>query len=71
MAVNVGQRNVKDTPQNRGLISLNKALNLSVHTIKICSNPKVFDEKYQKFVDKTVVVRLIYLCQRIQLIIFV
>jgi hypothetical protein len=54
MAVNVGQRNVKDTPQNRGLISLNKALNLSVHTIKICSNPKVFDEKYQKFIDKLV-----------------
>lgn len=27
MAVNVGQRNVPDTPQYRGLISLNKALN--------------------------------------------
>jgi hypothetical protein len=54
MAVNVGQRNVPDTPQNRGLIALNNALNLNVHTIKICSNPKVFDEKYQKFIDKTI-----------------
>ena len=38
MAVNVGQRNVPDTPQYRGLKANELALNLSIHTIKITSN---------------------------------
>jgi hypothetical protein len=51
MTVNVGQRNVPDTPQNRGLIALNNALNLNVHTIKICSNPKVFDDCFKAWAN--------------------
>lgn len=54
MAVNVGQRNVPNTPQYRGLKANELALNLSIHTIKITSNPKVFDDKYQKIIDKIV-----------------
>ena len=54
MAVNVGQRNVPDTPQYRGLKANELALKLSIHTIKITSNPKVFDDKYQKVIDKIV-----------------
>lgn len=47
MAVNVGQRNVPDTPANRQLEAGQKALDLAIHTIKICGNEKIFDPKYQ------------------------
>ena len=47
MAVNVGQRNVPDTPANRQLEACQKAMDLSLHTIKICSNKKIFAEEYQ------------------------
>lgn len=46
MAVNVGQRNVPDTPANRQLDACQKALDLALHTIKICSNGKVFAPEY-------------------------
>ena len=47
MAVNVGQRNVPDTPQNRQLEACEKAMRLSLHTIKICKNKRIFTEEYQ------------------------
>lgn len=47
MAVNVGQRNVPDTPANRQLEAGQRALDLAIHTIKICGNEKIFDPKYQ------------------------
>ena len=47
MAVNVGQRNVPDTPANRQLEAAQKSLDLAIHTIKICSNDQIFDTKYQ------------------------
>ena len=47
MAVNVGQRNVPDTPQNRQLDAGIKAKELALHTIKICNNKKIFLPEYQ------------------------
>ena len=47
MAVNVGQRNVPDTPQNRQLDACQKAMDLALHTIKICNNKNIFKEEYQ------------------------
>lgn len=47
MAVNAGQRNVPDTPQNRQLDAVVKAKELALHTVKICKNKKIFTEEYQ------------------------
>ena len=47
MSVNVGQRNVPDTPQNQQLNAGIKARELALHTIKICSNKNVFIPEYQ------------------------
>lgn len=47
MAVNVGQRNIPDTPANRQLEACNKALELAIHTIKICKNKNIFLPEYQ------------------------
>ena len=47
MAVNVGQRNVPDTPANRQLEACNVAMELAIHTIKICSNKNIFKVEYQ------------------------
>lgn len=47
MAVNVGQRNVPDTPANRQLEACEKAMELALHTIKICQNKKIFKAEYQ------------------------
>lgn len=47
MAVNVGQRNVPDTPQNRQLDAGVKAKDLALHTIRICNNKKIFLPEYQ------------------------
>ena len=47
MAVNVGQRNVPDTPQNRQLDAGIKARELALHTIKICCNKNIFLPEYQ------------------------
>ena len=47
MAVNVGQRNVPDTPSNRKLDACEKAMELALHTIKICNNKNIFTEEYQ------------------------
>ena len=47
MSVNVGQRNVPDTPQNRQLEACEKAMELAIHTIKVCTNKNIFVEEYQ------------------------
>lgn len=47
MAVNVGQRNVPDTPANRQLEACQKAMELALHTIKICNNKNIFSAEYQ------------------------
>lgn len=55
MAVNVGQRNVPDTSANRQLQACEKAMELSLHTIKICSNKKIFTVEYQTAVTDDVI----------------
>lgn len=47
MSVVVGQRNVPDTPANQMFYAVDKARALSVYTIRICANPKIFDDKYK------------------------
>ena len=47
MSVNVGERNVPDTPQNRQLNACEKARELALHTIKICNNKNIFLPEYQ------------------------
>ena len=47
MAVNVGHRNVPDTPANRQLEACQKAMELALHTIKICNNKNIFTVEYQ------------------------
>lgn len=55
MAVNVGQRNVPDTPATRQLEAAQKALDLAIHTIKICGNNNVFDPKYQESLTNDII----------------
>ena len=47
MAVPVGKRNVPDNVSNSYLIAGARARELSLHTIKICCNKKIFLEQYQ------------------------
>ncbi len=47
MAVNAGERNVPDNPQNRQLDACEKAMDLALHTIQICKNKNVFTVEYQ------------------------
>lgn len=47
MAVNVGQRRVPDTPAVRQSEACEKAMELALHTIKICQNKNIFKEEYQ------------------------
>lgn len=51
---NVGERNVKDTSTNRLLFALDKCLEMTTHTIKICSNEKVFDARFKSTTEKIV-----------------
>ena len=55
MAVNVGQRNVPDTPQNRQLEACQKAMDLCLHTIKICNNKNIFLEEYQNALTNDII----------------
>ncbi len=55
MAVNVGQRNVPDTQANRQLEACQKAMDLAIHTIKICQNKKIFTEEYQGAVTNDII----------------
>ena len=54
MSVVVGQRNVADTPANKMFYAVDQARSLSVHTIRICANPKIFDDKYQHITARIV-----------------
>lgn len=47
MSVVEGERNVPDTPQNRGLYACDCARLLAIHTIKICNNKNIFLPEYQ------------------------
>lgn len=65
MAVNVGQRHVPVTNRNNTLYALDKARDLSAHTIKICSNKNIFTEEYSYLVQKIVDISVnIYLSAR-------
>lgn len=55
MAVNVGQRNVPDTPANRQLDACYKAMELVIHTIKICSNKNIFTAEYQEALTNDII----------------
>ena len=55
MSVNVGQRNVPDTPSNRQLEACQAAMDLAVHTIKITSNTNIFKVEYQGAVTNEVI----------------
>lgn len=54
MSVVVGQRNVPDTPANQMFYAVDKARALSVYTIRICANPKIFDDKYKDITARIV-----------------
>lgn len=56
MAVNVGQRNVQDNPQNRQLDACQKAMDLAVHTLRITSNQNIFKPEFQNVTD--IIVRI-------------
>lgn len=55
MAVNVGQRNVPDTSANRQLEACQKAMDLALHTIKICKNKNIFVEEYQEALTNDII----------------
>ena len=55
MAVNVGQRNVPDTPGNRQLEACQKAMELALHTIKICNNKNIFNAEYQEALTNDII----------------
>ena len=55
MAVNVGQRNVPDTQNNRQLEACQKAMEVALHTIKITNNKKIFTEEYQEALTNDII----------------
>ena len=55
MAVNVGQRNVPDTPANKQLEACQKAMELALHTIKICNNKNIFTVEYQEALTNDII----------------
>ena len=55
MSVNVGQRNVPDTPENQQLQACTKAKELALHTLSICRNKNIFTEDYQKILTDDIV----------------
>ena len=55
MAVNAGQRNVPDTPQNQQLQACTKAKELALHTLAICKNKNVFTEDYKNILTDDIV----------------
>lgn len=64
MSVNVGERNVPDTPGNRQLDALELALELSLHTIQLCKNKNVFTVEYQEALTNDIIkcAKDIYIC---------
>lgn len=55
MAVNAGERNVPDTPQNRQLEACEKAVELSIHTIHLCKNKNIFKVEYQEALTNDII----------------
>lgn len=55
MAVNAGERNVPDTPQNRQLDACEKTMELALHTIQICENKKIFTVEYQEALTNDII----------------
>ena len=55
MSVNAGERNVPDSSTNRQLIALEKALDLSLHTIQLCKNKNIFKEEYQNALTNDII----------------
>lgn len=55
MAVNAGQRHIPDTPANRQLEACQKAMDLALHTIKICNNKKIFTAEYQEALTNDII----------------
>ncbi len=47
MSVNVGQRHVPDTPGVKSLYACDKAMELALHTMKICKNENIFLPEYK------------------------
>lgn len=47
MAVNVGQRNVKDNPTNNLFYAVDATLDLLCHTLRNCKNPHIFLPEYK------------------------
>ena len=54
MSVNVGQRNVADTPANNQCYAVDMALSLCVHTIRICSNTNIFTTEFKAITDRII-----------------
>lgn len=52
MAVVSGQRKIADTPSNRQLNAVLVVSQMVTHTYKITSNEKIFNHKYDRFLDK-------------------
>ena len=52
MAVVSGQRKIVDTPSNRQLNAVLVVSQMVTHTYKITSNEKIFNHKYDRFLDK-------------------
>lgn len=52
MSVVSGQRKVADTPSNRQLNAVLIVQQMVTHTYKITSNEKIFNHKYDRFLDK-------------------
>lgn len=55
MAKRVGERNVPDTPSNAYLNTAVKAKELSLHTIRNCSNKNIFNPEYQEALTNKII----------------
>lgn len=55
MAVNVGQRNVKDNPTNNLFYAVDATLDLLCHTLRNCKNPNIFTTDYKDSVTDRII----------------
>ena len=54
MSVNVGQRNIPDTPQTKQCYAVDACMEFALHTQKICKNHKIFTDDYKELRDKII-----------------
>ena len=54
MGVNVGQRNIPDTPQAKQCYAVDACMEFALHTQKICKNHKIFTDDYKELRDKII-----------------